>query len=344
MVIDNKSWLNKISNHNQLGGIETSVIDNGCGSGTRIAWINTGSGLRYKVVLDRGLDIADAFFNRFSLAWLSHTGVTAPQLYSTHGFDWLKSFSGGLVTTCGLTHIGAPEYDQNGDRGLHDRISNISAQVDSIVQPDLIRNQFEMSISGTMIQSQVLGPSLELKRKISSTLGLSQIRIEDKVTNIGNEPAPLMLLYHINLGWPLVDEGARIFWEGNWTARENESKALIFKNGNDFKKCRTPLESHNGNGEEAAFIDINENSDGICECGISNQSIKLEIFIRFKKHQLPWLTNWQHWGRNEYVTALEPCTHPPIGQAKARDEGTLINLLPSETLQFEIEIEIREIS
>ena len=48
-------WQNKVINFTQVGGIETSVLDNGLGKGTRIAWVNTGSGLRYKVVIDRGL-------------------------------------------------------------------------------------------------------------------------------------------------------------------------------------------------------------------------------------------------------------------------------------------------
>jgi glucose-1-phosphate thymidylyltransferase len=36
-------WTGKIANHRQLGGIETSVLDNGAGRGVRIAWIDTGT-------------------------------------------------------------------------------------------------------------------------------------------------------------------------------------------------------------------------------------------------------------------------------------------------------------
>ncbi|HEY1056169.1 MAG TPA: DUF4432 family protein, partial [Emticicia sp.] len=101
-------WRNKISNPAQLGGIETSILDNGLGRGNRIAWINTGTGLRYKVILDRGMDIADAFYNQHSLAWLSHGGFPAPQPQSDKGIDWLRTFGGGLLTTCGLSHVGGP--------------------------------------------------------------------------------------------------------------------------------------------------------------------------------------------------------------------------------------------
>ena len=57
-------WSDKVSNVAQVGGIETSVLDNGLGRGVRIAWINTGSGLRCKVVIDRAMDIADTFYNQ----------------------------------------------------------------------------------------------------------------------------------------------------------------------------------------------------------------------------------------------------------------------------------------
>ena len=80
-------WKTKVSNHIQVGGIETSVLDNGAGRGTRIAWINTGGGLRFKVVIDRAMDIAEAFYNQHSLAWISHGGVTAPQPFSDKGND-----------------------------------------------------------------------------------------------------------------------------------------------------------------------------------------------------------------------------------------------------------------
>ena len=53
-------------------------------------------------------------------------------------------------------------------------------------------------------------------------------------------------------------------------------------------------------------------------------------------------TNWQHWGRNEYVTALEPGTHPPIGQSTARKNHSLLFIQPGETRIYEIEMEVFE--
>lgn len=333
-------WSGKISNHHQLGGIETSVLDNGNGKGVRIAWVNTGSGLRFKVVLDRAMDIADAFYNQNSLAWISHSGITPPDPSATTGINWLNGFGGGLLTSCGLTHVGGPEKDVYGKRGLHDRISHTPATIESIVQPDLRTGNLRMSITGRMLQSTVFGQHVELKRTITAELGVPKIYIEDKVTNLGNEPASHMLLYHINLGWPLIDEGTKLLWEGKWKSRGSNLDNHIFNAGNDIKTCKAPVKEHNGNGESVAFIDIDPDPSGICECAVYNATIPLGVKLRFKKEQLPWLANWQHWGKNEYVTALEPGTHPPIGQSKARKEGSLIFIHPGETMAYEIELEV----
>lgn len=338
--LKDQNWIGKISNPTQLGGIETSVIDNGAGRNTRIAWINTGTGLRYKIVIDRAMDIADAFYNQHSLAWLSHLGIQAPQPFSNKGIDWIKTFGGGLFVTCGLDHVGGPESDEYGERGLHGSVSNMPAEIVSIIQPDPLFNKMEMSITGIIKQTQPLGNQFELKRTISATLGQATIRIHDEVINRGNMPAPHMLLYHFNFGFPLVDEGTEIIWQGEWQPRETGDKNKIFKQGNNFRTCPAPLDEHNGGGEEASFIDAGADEQGQCCSGLYNAKIGIAVALKFQKKQLPWLTNWQHWGKGEYVTGLEPGTNAPIGQAKAREKKELLFLQPGETRQYDLVMEV----
>ncbi len=335
-----QSWYNKISNTAQLGGIETSVLDNGTGRGSRVAWINTGTGLRFKVVIDRAMDIAEAFYNEHSLAWLSHLGVAAPQPFSLHGTDWLRTFGGGLLTTCGLSHVGGPESDDQGERGLHGLISNIPAEIESIIQPDIRTGQLEMSITGRIRETKIFGPSLELRRTISGRLGESIIAIHDEVVNVGNVTTPHMILYHFNFGWPLVDEGTDILWKGSWQSPGKKSNNKIFREGNNFRKCPSPIEEHNGSGEEVAFIDATPESSGLCSCGLYNSHLGLALELQFRKNQLPWLTNWQHWGVGEYVTGIEPGTNPPVGQIKADQQNQLIKLSPGESKSYDLSVEI----
>jgi galactose mutarotase-like enzyme len=329
-----------VSNPAQLGGIETAVLDNGRGRGTRIAWVNTGTGLRYKVVLDRAMDIAEAFYNQHSLAWLSPVGVSPPQPFSHRGIDWLRTFGGGLLATCGLSHIGGPEADATGERGLHGLISNTPAEIESIVQPDPARGQLEMRITGRIHQTQIFGPSLELRRTISGTLGQAVLRIHDEVINRGTTPTPHMLLYHFNFGWPLADAGTDLLWQGPTLSRDGDPRNRIFRPDNDFHKCPPPMPEHLGSGEDAAFIDITPDAAGRCTCGLHNARLGLAVALRFDKAQLPWLTNWQHWARGEYVTGLEPGTNPPVGQARARQQDQLLHLAPGESRHYDLELEV----
>jgi hypothetical protein len=78
----------------------------------------------------------------------------------------------------------------------------------------------------------------------------------------------------------------------------------------------------------------------MCTVGVDNPRLKLALMLRYKKEQLPWLTNWQHWGYGEYVTALEPGTNPPIGQNKARNDKTLVYLQPGESRNYDLEFTV----
>ena len=329
-------WTGKISNHKQLGGIETSVLDNGAGRGVRIAWIDTGSGFRYKVVLDRAMDIAEAFYNQHSLAWISHVGINGPQPMSNQGIHWLRTFGGGLLATCGLDHVGGPDEDEHGARGVHGQISNLPAEIISIQQPDLAAGNLDMSITGIIRQHKIFGPCLTLKRTISGRLGEASLQIHDEILNEGNTEAPLMLLYHFNFGWPLVDKGTDIVWKGSYRVA-SDPKLLGIPN---LKKCPDPLDIHQGGGESVIFIDPEADKSDRVQCGLWNEGKQLGVRIEFNKRELPWLTNWQHFAKNEYVTGIEPGTNPPIGQKAARESNTLTMLGPGETKKVTVKLTV----
>lgn len=333
-------WDGKICNPAQVGGIEISELNDGAGKGVRIAWVNTGSGLRYKVVLDRAADIADAFFNEHSLAWLSHGGVVAPRPDANQGIEWLYTFAGGLLVTCGLTHVGPPETENGQQRGLHDRISNIPVSVESIVQPDPTSGKLDMSITTLAKQSYVFGPILELKRTISSRIGEATIRVRDVVTNRSSNSTAHMILYHCNFGWPLVDEGADIIWKGKCKSRGLDMDNAIFNSKHNYRKCQKPLESHIKGAEACGFIDIKADNKGVCTAGIANRKLGLAVVIKYPKKQMPAFANWQHWGAGDYVVGLEPATNPPIGQIAARKQKKLIYLRPGKSRTYELEFTV----
>jgi hypothetical protein len=325
-------------NASQLGGIETSVLDNGPGRGVRVAWINTGAGLRYRVLIDRGLDIADAEFLGQSLTWHSPTGITSPRPAYTKGLDWLRSFYGGLLVGCGPLNVGGPFEEEGQGYGLHGSHSNTAATVESIVNPDLAAGRDEMSITGLVRTARVFGPNLELKRTIASKLGVPTIRVTDQFTNRGNERTPLAWLLHINVGYPLLEPGASTYcWRGKETPLEGSRD--WYQAGKDFKAAPEPMESHRGTGEFCSYIDPAADASGKVVAGVVNHRRGFGLKIEFSLREYRRLVNWQHWGpAGSYAGALEPTNAGVEGRPVDQQRGWTEYLEAGESRTFHCDL------
>ncbi len=323
-----------VINPSQLGGIETSVLDDGPGRGVRIAWVNTGCGLRYKVVIDRGLDIADAEFLGQSLTWHSLTGITSPSHAYNRGFDWLRSFYGGLLVSCGPLNTGAPCVDEGEELSIHGTHSNLRAHVESVINPDPSGGQYEMSITGTVRTARVFNPNVEVRRTLSSPLGRPVICIRDEITNRGNETVEHEWLLHINFGYPLLEPGASTYCYAG-KVRPHPDSVEWFTKRRDFRSAPKPLKAHSGKGEAFAYIDAKADRHGNVLCGVVNKKRGWGVKVEYSKKQFPRLGNWQHWGpAGSYVGALEPMTGGVEGRDIDRRRGWLSFLEPGETRQY----------
>ncbi len=190
----------RIGNMDQVAGIQLVTLEDGNERPVRAAIIRTGGGLEVTVLPDRGMDIASACHNGRAMGWRSTTGSVAPQYYEAEGFRWLRSYFGGLMTTCGLSRVGAPGPDSavKGE-GLHGRIGNLPARNLQVYQA-WEGNNYVMRITGTMRETSVFGENLTLTRTVSALLGESRFTIHDVVVNEGFKKTGLMLLYHCNIG------------------------------------------------------------------------------------------------------------------------------------------------
>ena len=332
----------KFINPSQIGGIDSYIIDEGQGRGVRALCINTGGGLRYRVLVDRGLDIDQAFFNQHSLTFLSHKGVTRPTRALDRGLDWLRGFPVGLLTTCGPTNIGGPSEDQGEELGLHGPHSNSAAEIESIVQPDPRSGKMEMSITGIVRTGAFYGPCFELRRTIRSTLGENRIEISDEVFNAGNTATPHEWLLHINLGYPLVDAGAEFCWDAERVEPlpGDAAAARHFSSGNNYRRVTGPLAEHSGPTSCVGYVYPKAGKDGKATVGIVNEKLGLGLAIDYDTREFTRCANWQHWGRHEYVTALEPATASVEGRGKDRERGIMHMLGAGERKRYGYSIRV----
>ncbi len=316
----------------QLGGIETSVLDDGPGRGVRIAWVNTGGGLRYKVVIDRGLDIADAEFLGQSLTWHSYTGVTAPSPSYNRHIEWLRGFYGGLLVSCGPLNTGGPFVEDGTEYGLHGTHSHSRAAIESIVNPDPARQRLDMSITGIVRTARVFGPNVELRRTISGTLGEPTIRVHDEFLNRDNRPVPHAWLLHINFGYPLLEPGASTYCYNGKLTNRGDSVAWFTKR-KDFRAAPDPQETHRGPGEVFTYIDPRPDPKGLVTCGVVNRKRGFGLRIEYPAADYARLGNWQHWGPGgSYTGALEPMTGGVEGRPVDRQRGWYAELQPGQSI------------
>ncbi len=187
----------------QVAGIRTMELRDGLENGVRIADVRTGSGLRFQVSLDRGMDISMADYKGTPLAFRSANGDVHPHRFEPEGSGWSRGFAGGLMTGCGMTNVGSPCIDDGETLGQHGRLSMLPA---SAVRQGLRweGDACVMELSGEIREATPFRENLLLRRTIETRLGESVITLRDVVRNEGDGNTPLMMLYHVNAGWPMV--------------------------------------------------------------------------------------------------------------------------------------------
>lgn len=341
----------KFENPLQLGGIRSGTLDApgpGGGCATRVALVDTGAGLRFTVALDRGGDIVDASFNQFALAYLTPNGLLPPSPAYHTGLEWLRGWAGGLMTTCGPESIGGPREVGGAMSSLHGRYSSQVAQIETLHNPDLPRGRHEMELSLVVRDARMFGPVFEIRRTIRCILGVAEIDIADEVTNLADTRAAHHWLYHCNLGYPLLDAGARFVYRGRaeyWVMPAPPGQDIVQPLAadamNKLKRVPNGLAEHAGSGERGLIVGVDEDGDGWCRAGLVNDKLGLGLEISYPRDALPRLANWQHYGpRGSYVSGLEPFSGSLLGKSRDRHPLAEQFLDPGETRKYRLKLRV----
>ncbi len=331
--------LHRVGDMSQIAGVHPVEFTEGKERGIRALRFYTGSGFQFTVLIDRAMDIFDASFNGASICWHSSAGPTGPEYYDPREKNWLWSFAGGLLTTCGLQNAGDPADEDNQHYGLHGRIANTPAKSVSW-GTDWEQNDYVLWAAGTVRESRLFGPNLVLKRSIHAKLGQSKIWIQDEIENQGYEESELMLVYHYNMGFPVVDTGSELLA----VIEDLEPFNKNAQNGIDtFDVYEEPIA---GISEQCFSIEQDVDENGIVNVAIVNRQFNnnqgIGVYLAYPKAELPRYTQWKMMGQGNYVVGMEPGTCLPEGRKTARKRGDLINLLPGGKIITHMEIGVLE--
>lgn len=328
-----REMLRYVGDFSQLFGVKEYKLSGGKSAGVKAMDIKTGAGLEFTVVADRCMDIAGLSFKGTNCSYLNKTGIVSPAYYEKDGDGFLRNFFGGFLTTCGLRNVGVPCEDEGESFPTHGRISNIPAEEVSVTNK-WVDGVPVMTVSGKMKEARMFGENLVLTRKITCKFGENKIQIQNAVENLGFRKEGLMLLFHFNMGYPLLDEDAVLVTPtGKLAPRDAEAE----KGKTSFNKMQKPTANY---AEQVFYHDLKTDQSGQTAVAVINQKLEIGAALHFNKKQLGHFIQWKQMGEGEYVLGMEPANCLVGGRAEARKNGTLEYIDPGEVKNFDLEVEI----
>jgi hypothetical protein len=326
----------RVGDMRQLARAEVLEMTDGPGRGARIGRLTTADGFDAEVFVDRALDLGTVSWRGVPLAWVSAAGQVAPAL-ARDTSDWQRSFQGGLLTTCGLDQFGSESVDDGEVLPMHGRVHAMPAgRVRT--WSERVGSEWQVGIAGRIRQSALFRENLRLDRSVTTSLGSSRLTVHDTVTNDGAAEWPHMVLYHLNLGWPLLAEKTELRISRTDQPEASGAHRVIARDAaaragqEDWMRFGAP---------EAGFSEQVFRHElaggGLTAVEVASPSAGLTLRIEFAAKQLPHLFQWKMLGQGTYVLGIEPANSSGIaGRAQAREDGSLQYLAPAETRDYEI--------
>nr|WP_231038509.1 aldose 1-epimerase family protein [Pectinatus haikarae] len=289
----------------------------------RLFLVKNGKGLEFTVSADRCADISRLSFRGINMGYFSPNGYVAPSYYDDKDIGFLKSFTAGFLTTCGLAAVGVPCEDEGEQLPLHGTVSNTPVEYIYFE-----KNCEEIKVHALINDEQIFSHKLLLRREIICSLKENIITIKDYVENRGDKDYPLMILYHMNIGYPLLSEKTLIYIPSDEVQPRNDHAEKDIGNWNKIISPTIGFE------EQCYFHHFSKK--GLA--AVYNSDIDQGLLISFDKNNLNCFTEWKMMGERDYVLGLEPGNCHPDGRNKMRQEGNLKILKPYESISYEVTI------
>ena len=312
----------------QLVTLRRVRLGEGRAANTEIIEVVTAGGLSLDILPDTGLDLGQCRFRGINMTWMCKNGYDSPSAILPYETEFINTFPGGLLYTCGLRSAGPANRDGDEWHPLHGRYHSLAAQeVCAETAED------EIVIRGTVRETALFGHNLEVKREIRIPAAGSSVTVRDTVTNQSPRDEEIMQLYHCNFGYPLLSEKARLILPEE---RETIPRTEFAKTGLGRELTFDPPIP----GEEERVFFQKMRNDFFAR--LENPDLGVRMTISWSGDTLPILTQWRSMASGDYVLGLEPANCYIMGRHEEREHGTLPVLKAWETVTNTIHIAFEE--
>lgn len=298
----------KISNFEQIASVRKYALKGGRGDGLNVVDCDNGK-IRFLLNESKALDMMQMYYEGQNLSFLSKNAFTKKQL------PFENRFEGGMIYTCGLDNIGRKQGFET-----HGTLHNITAE---LVQTSC--SEEGITVEAIIRDTALFGKNLVLKRRIFSAVGSAEVEIKDTLINEGFTVQNFCLLYHINVGYPMLDEGGKIEAKVKEVGFSNE---WARENQNTMYDIEEPLSEKK---ETCYYLHLEEP-----KISLINEKIKKKFTVEYSKETLPYFLEWKSMASGDYALGLEPCT-TEIRNLKYSE------IKPNEKVEFLIKISVEKL-
>jgi len=316
--------------------VRTTRLQGGLGDGMVVVEIRAGAN-RAVLLPDRGLGIWKMTVGDAELGWQSPVaGPVHPRfvpLAEPSGLGWLDGFD-ELVARCGLVSNGAPDFEPKGrlKHPLHGRIANLPARD---VQVTLDDTAGTVTVGGVVEETRFLIHALRMTTTLTLHAQTGRLEWTDAVENRSDRPTTIQMLYHVNLGPPLLGAGAEVVAPLAELAPRDAAAAADAPTWNRYAAPQP------GRGEQVHFMRLEPDSRGRATALLVAAGGGQAASLSWRAAELPCFTLWKNQGgiADGYVTGLEPGTNYPNPRSFEETQGRVVSLAAHARVTFDLALE-----
>ena len=327
---EKRELLKRMGGMEQVAGVRPVSFSSGRAKGTEALEVRNLAGFQFTILPDQCMNLLDLSWRGTNLGFLSKNGLTGERFASPLDSEFLYRWPAGMLYTCGLASTGPANVDEGLYRTEHGRIGLMPAENLSVVQ-GWEDDEYRIRVRGVMRESMLFGYNLRLTREISVGLFDRHLVIEDTLENLEPKEEPFMLLYHVNFGFPLVDDGTEV-------VRSNAQTKVHPATPSDALQAWNRMGPPVDGAPEHVFYHTGDQSLPVHTAGVLNDTLGLGAYLRYPSENLPILVHWKCPRSHDYVIGLEPSNSYILGRHEERKNGSIRGIPGYGVLKYRLEL------
>lgn len=307
--------LRRLGSMQQAASVRPVVFEEGRSEGMKALLVRNGA-LKFQVLADKGMDLGEVSYRGINVSFLAKPGLMGRNHFDTHGAEAQRSIMGGMMFTAGLENICPPCVSEGKEYPMHGRIRTTPAEhvcSDAVWKDE----EYVITVSGEMREAELFGENMVLRRKITTAYPGKSIVVEDVIENQSFREEPMMLLYHCNVGWPLLGEDCEIVIPTkNVIPRDQEAAP--------YTDAWNRMEAPRDNEPEYVFLhEMAADENGDTFAAVINPALNIGLKLSFNIRELPYFMQWKSRASGDYVVGLEPANSSVYGRLYHEKRGDL---------------------